>query len=449
MTDAPRLPDPPRPFHLMAKPTGAICNLDCAYCYFLSKELLFPGSRFRMARDTLERYVEQYLSAQPPGEVTFAWQGGEPTLLGLPFFELAVELQRQHCPPGRRIVNTIQTNGTKLDDDWCRFFRQNEFLVGISLDGPRDLHDAYRVDKAGNGSFDRVMAGVRLLARHGVEFNVLTTVHAANQGEPLRVYHFLRDEVGARFVQFIPIVELDNDTGFQEGREVTARSVDARAYGAFMNAIFDEWVQRDVGRVFVQLFDVTLGNHVGAPGGLCVFQETCGSALALEHTGDVYSCDHYVEPAHHVGNLHELPLARMIDDERQVAFGLAKRDTLPRQCLACDVRSLCHGGCPKDRIRHTADGEDGLNYLCEGYYAFFTHTGPLMRFMAEELRHHRPPANVMAYLARQGATAAPVGPAHATSPPRVMAGEPRTSMSRNAPCPCGSGRKRKHCCQRA
>jgi uncharacterized protein len=445
MPEAPRLPAPQRAFHLMVKPAGAICNLDCAYCYFLSKELLFPGSRFRMARETLERSIEQYLAAQPPGDVTFAWQGGEPTLLGLPFFELAVELQRQHRPPGRRIVNTIQTNGTRLDDDWCRFFRRHEFLVGISLDGPRDLHDAYRVDKAGHGSFDRVMAGVELLVRHGVEFNVLTAVHAANQDEPLRVYRFLRDEVGARFVQFIPIVERDDETGFQEGRAVTARSVDALAYGAFMNAIFDEWVRRDVGGVFVQLFDVTLGNHVGAPGGLCVFEETCGHALALEHTGDVYACDHFVEPAHHLGNLHELPLSRMIDDERQIAFGLAKRDTLPRQCRSCDVRSLCHGGCPKDRVRHTADGEDGLNYLCEGYDAFFTHTRPLMRFMAEELRHHRPPANVMAHAARR---AAPAGPTGAASAPWVMAGEPGTSMSRNAPCGCGSGRKHKHCCGR-
>ncbi len=413
----------------MAKPVGAICNLDCAYCYFLSKELLFPGSRFRMARETLESYIRQYLAAQPPGEVTFAWQGGEPTLLGLAFFELAVELQREHCPPGRRIVNTIQTNGTKLDDDWCRFFRRHGFLVGISIDGPADLHDAYRVDKAGAGSFARVMAGLATLQRHGVAFNVLTTVHAANEHAPLRVYRFLRDEVGARYLQFIPIVERDNATGFQQGTAVTTRSVGAAAYGAFMQIIFDEWVVRDVGQVFVQLFDVTLGKHVGERGGLCIFEETCGGALALEHTGDVYSCDHYVEPDHHLGNLVELPLADLVDDPRQRAFGLAKRDTLPRQCRDCDVRWLCHGGCPKDRIRRTADGEEGLNYLCEGYYAFFTHTGQLMRFMANEIRHRRPPANVMRYAARPGGSAS---------------GAP--ALSRNAPCPCGSGRKIKHCC---
>jgi uncharacterized protein len=422
----------------MAKPAGAICNLDCSYCYFLSKELLFPGSRFRMAHATLERYVQQYLASQPPGPVTFTWQGGEPTLLGLPFFELVVDLQRRHCPADRSVVNTVQTNGTKLDDDWCRFFRRHDFLVGISLDGPRDLHDAYRLDKAGNGSFDRVLRGLALLRRHGVDVNVLTTVHAANQHEPLRVYRFLRDEAGARFLQFIPIVERDNQTGFQEGDAVTERSVDARAYGSFMVRIFDEWVRRDVCRVFVQLFDVTLGKYLGDGGGLCVFAETCGTALALEHTGDVYACDHYVEPAHHLGNLLELPLLQLVDDPRKLAFGRAKRGTLPRACRECDVRWLCHGGCPKDRIARTSGGEAGLNYLCEGYDQFFRHTMPFMRMMADEVRHRRPPANVMALLAGRDATQQ----MHA-------AGDGAPARSRNAPCPCGSGRKRKHCCGRS
>lgn len=395
---------PMRPFHLMAKPTGAICNLACAYCYFLAKEDLFPGSRFRMSDETLERYVSQYLASQPAGEVTFAWQGGEPTLMGLEFFERAVALQRAHARPDQRVHNTIQTNATKLDDAWCRFFLEHDVLVGVSLDGPRDLHDAYRVDKAGAGSFERVMAGVERLRRHGVPFNVLTTIHAANQHEPLRVYRFLRDVVGARFLQFIPIVERDVEGG---ASAVTARSVDPSAYGAFMTRVFGEWVRRDVGTVFVQLFDVTLAKYVGAPDGLCVFAETCGTAMALEHTGDVYACDHFVEPSHHLGHLGHRSLADLARDERQRAFGLAKRDTLPATCRTCDVLWLCRGGCPKDRILTTADGVWGLNHLCAGYRRFFTASAPLMRFMADEWRHGRPPANVMGYVAGRSGQATP------------------------------------------
>ncbi len=383
----------------MAKPTGAICNLACAYCYFLSKEALFPDSRFRMTDETLDRYVSQYLASQPPGEVTFAWQGGEPTLMGLAFFERAFELQRTHARPDQHVVNTIQTNATKLDDDWCRFLLEHEVLVGVSLDGPRDLHDAYRVDKAGAGSFERVMAGIEGLRRHGVTFNVLTTVHAANERQPLRVYRFLRDAVGARYVQFIPIVEGD-PTSPTRGA-VTPRSVDERAFGRFMTAIFAEWVRRDVGTVFVQLFDVTLAKYVGAPDGLCVFAETCGTALALEHTGDVYACDHFVDPDHHLGHLADRSLTDLAGDGRQRAFGLAKRQALPSTCRSCDVLWLCRGGCPKDRIRATADGEPGLNHLCAGYRRFFTASAPLMRFMADEWRHGRPPANVMGYVARR------------------------------------------------
>lgn len=390
-----------RPFHLMAKPTGAICNLDCDYCYFLSKEMLYSGSRFRMARATLETYVRQYMDAQPTQDVTFAWQGGEPTLMGLEFFELVVRLQREHARPGQRVFNTLQTNGTKLDDAWCRFLRRNDVLVGISIDGPKDLHDVYRVDKGGSGSFDRVMDGLALLRKHGVEFNVLTTVHRANEAYPLEVYRFLRDEIGARFVQFIPIVERDNETGFQEGDRVTDRSVTPRGYGTFLTTIFDEWVQRDVGRVFVQMFDETLAKYTGHGGSLCVFQETCGSALALEHNGDVYSCDHFVEPDHHLGNLNELPLCTMVESAQQAAFGQAKLDTLHEKCRSCDVRWLCHGGCPKDRIVDTGGADERLNYLCEGYESYFTHTEDAMRFMANELAHKRPPANIMEPVGRR------------------------------------------------
>ncbi len=448
----------PPAFHLMAKPSGAICNLDCSYCYFLSKESLYPGSSFRMSEPTLESYVRQLIEAQRVPEVTFAWQGGEPTLMGIDFFERAFELQRRYRRPGMTIHNAMQTNGTRLDDAWGEFLAEHGVLVGISLDGPRDLHDAYRVDKGGAGSFDRVMAGLGVLQRHDVAFNVLTTVHRRNAPHPERVYRFLRDEVGARFLQFIPIVERDNDTGFQEGEALTQRSVGARAYGRFMNAIFDAWVRRDVGEVYVQLFDVTLGKYVGERGGLCVFEETCGDALALEHNGDVYSCDHFVQPDHLLGNLQELPLVDMVGSERQRAFGRAKRDTLPRQCLECEVRWLCHGGCPKDRVLRDAYGEPGLNALCQGYLAFFRHTGPAFEFMAEEIRLGRPPANVMAWLAERASGAstagtpatergAAVGPAHLPAGAGGAAGGSATP-GRNDPCPCGSGRKFKHCCGR-
>ncbi|OGG43670.1 MAG: anaerobic sulfatase maturase [Candidatus Handelsmanbacteria bacterium RIFCSPLOWO2_12_FULL_64_10] len=419
----------PAAFHIMLKPRGAICNLDCAYCYFLSKEMLYPGSRFRMAADLLEEYTRQYIEAQRVPEVTFAWQGGEPTLMGLDFFRLAVDLQQKYRRPGMVVHNALQTNGTTLDDDWCRFLRERDFLVGISIDGPRDLHDAYRVDKGGHPTFDAVMAGLNLLKKYGVEFNVLTTVHAANAGHPLEVYRFLRDEVRTDFIQFIPIVERDNDTGFQEGERLTDRSVTGRQYGDFLIAIFDEWVRRDVGRVYVQIFDVSLAAWLGRPPGLCIFEETCGAALAMEHNGDLYSCDHFVEPRYKLGNLLELPLIDMVASEKQRQFGLAKRETLPRYCRECEVRFVCNGGCPKDRIIRTPDGEPGLNVLCEGYRAFFNHIDPATRFMASEWRAGRPPANIMAHLAQQEAEWQ-----------RHLAG-----VGRNDPCPCGSGLKFKRC----
>jgi len=417
------------PFHLMTKPRGAICNLDCEYCYFLSKELLYPGSRFRMAADLLEEYIKQYIAAQRAPEAVFAWQGGEPTLMGLPFYRLAVELQEKHRRPGVRVLNTLQTNGVLLDDEWCAFLAEHAFLVGISIDGPRELHDRYRVDKGGKPTFDRVMRGVEILKKYGVEYNVLTTLHAANAPYPTEVYHFLRDEVGAYFIQFIPIVERDNETGFQQGESVTDRSVAAAQYGEFLCAVFDEWVRRDVGQVYVQLFDVTLAAWVGERPGLCIFEETCGGALAMEHNGDVYSCDHYVEPEYLLGNIRESRLVEMVGSERQRRFGLAKRDSLPRYCRECEVRFVCNGGCPKDRIITTPDGEPGLNYLCAGYKRFFTHVGRPMQIMAGELHARRAPANVMGILAREDAEL------------RSAVGK----AGRNDPCPCGSGKKVKRC----
>ncbi len=380
------------PFSLMLKPRGAICNLDCAYCYYLAKEDLYPAGTFRMSDAVLESFTRQYIASQPGPEIVFAWQGGEPLLMGREFFERALAVQRRFCPPGKVISNTLQTNGVLIDADWAAFFHHHQFLLGLSLDGPRALHDAYRVDKGGQPTFERVLAGLRLLQAHQVEFNVLTTVHAANAPHPLAVYRFLRDEAGAQFIQFIPIVERAATAG---PAAVTARSVGAEQYGAFLCAVFDEWVQRDVGRVFVQSFDVALGIWLGHPAGLCIFAETCGRGLALEHTGDVYACDHFVTPDYRLGNLTELPLIELVASPAQQRFGLAKRETLPRYCRECAVRFACQGECPKNRFITTPDGEPGLNYLCAGYKQFFTHIDPAMRRMAAELRAGRPAAKIM------------------------------------------------------
>lgn len=380
----------------MAKPRGAVCNLDCAYCFYLSKEKLYPGSDSRMSDELLEDYVRQHIEAHHAPEVTFTWQGGEPTLMGLEFFRRAVELQRRYRKPETLIQNALQTNATTLDEAWCRFFRENGFLIGVSLDGPRQVHDAYRVDKGGALAFDRVMAGLALMRKHGVEFNILAAVHAASAGHALEIYRFLRDDVQAKMIQFIPIVERDNATGFQEGHEVTARSINGRQYGEFLIEVFDEWVRHDVGRVFVQIFDVALGVWFGQPSTLCVFTETCGEALALEHNGDLFSCDHFVEPRHRLGNITHASLADLVASPQQRKFGLNKRDALPRYCGECAVRFVCNGGCPKDRILTTSGGEPGLNYLCEGFKAFFTHIDRPMTLMADLLRQRRSPSGIMA-----------------------------------------------------
>ncbi len=405
----------PRAFHLLAKPTGAVCNLDCSYCFFLSKEMLYPGSRFRMADELLEEYVQQLIEAHATvPEVTIAWQGGEPTLMGVEFFRRSVELAKGYLKPGQRAAYTIQTNGTLLDEEWAAFFKEHDFLVGISIDGPRELHDAYRVNKGGSGSFDQVMQGLGYLRDAGVEWNALTTVHAANGDRGRDVYRFLRDECDARFIQFIPIIERvseaadgevpwsswrDRPLYEQKGDLVTNRSVGGEQYGRFLIDVFEEWVRRDVGEVYVQLFDVTLANWVGEPPGLCVHSETCGLALALEHTGDLYSCDHFVEPAYKLGNIKEHRMLDLVASQQQRQFGLDKRATLPQFCLDCDVRFACHGGCPKDRFISTPDGEAGLNYLCPGFKAFFHHVDGPMRYMSERLRAGEAPADIVAHYA--------------------------------------------------
>ncbi len=418
-------------FHVMMKPRGAICNLDCKYCYFLSKEALYPGSEFRMSDELLEEYTRQYIEAQQVEEVTFAWQGGEPTLMGLDFFEKAISLQQKYLKPDTRIFNSLQTNGTLLDDDWCRFFHKHDFLIGLSMDGPGHIHDTYRVDKGGKPTFDTVMRAARMMQDHEVEFNILTTVHAANAKHPVEVYRFMRDVVKTRFLQFIPIVERDNGTGYQEGADLTNRSVTGKQYGQFLIKIFDEWVRRDVGKMYIQIFDVSLAAWSGQGAGLCIFMETCGDALAMEHNGDLYACDHYVEPDYRLGNITEIPMMDMVLSEQQRAFGQAKKDTLPRYCLECDVRFICNGGCPKNRTLITPDGEPGLNYLCAGYKAFFHHIDEPMKFMANELRNRRAPANIMTHIKQTEA--------------EMNTNKKFATVGRNDVCPCGSGLKYKRC----
>ncbi len=418
-------------FHLLAKPTGAVCNLSCKYCFFLSKKNLYPGSSFRMSDELLETYIRQYIEAQQVPQATIAWQGGEPTLMGLDFFRRSILYLEKYKRPGMVIQNTMQTNGTLLDDEWCEFFRQNNFLIGLSLDGPKRLHNAYRVDKAGKPTFDKVMRAASLLRKHKVDFNILTTVHAANGDFPLDVYHFLRDEVKANFIQFIPIVERDNDTGFQEGDRATDRSVKAEQYGRFLTDIFDEWVRKDVGRIFVQIFDVALAAWTGVPPGICAFSQTCGTAMAMEHNGDMYSCDHFVEPKYFLGNIKERNMANLASSEKQRRFGQNKLDMLPKYCQKCEVGFVCNGECPKNRFIKTPDGDPGLNYLCAGYKEFFRHIDGPMRFMAHELRQGLAPANVMNYTTNGKISGVLFKP------------------GRNDPCPCGSGLKFKKCHGRA
>jgi uncharacterized protein len=384
----------PDAFHILAKPRGALCNLACKYCFYSTKTDLYKDGTFRMSEEVLESYLRQVIQGHRASEVTIAWQGGEPTLMGLDFFKRSMDIQRRYARAGQTIVNTIQTNGTLLDDEWCSFFHDHGFLVGISLDGPRELHDRYRVDAGGAPSFDKCMRGVSLLHKYEVEMNVLVTINAANADHPQQVYRFLRDKAGFKFIQFIPVVERDHFKGGAISK-VTRESVNPGKYGRFMIGVFDEWIRRDVGNVFVQSFDVALANWYGEPPTICTNAPLCGTALALEHNGDLYSCDHFVDEAHLLGNIIEVPLVEMVGGVKQVAFGMAKGQ-LPRKCMKCPVRFACHGGCPKDRFMRTTEGESGLNYLCSGYYSFYRHIDQPMRYMSELLRQGRPPSDIMA-----------------------------------------------------
>jgi len=425
--DAPvRPPSAPPAFHLLAKPSGSACNLDCAYCFFLDKEALYPGSKFRMSNDVLECYLRQLIEAHQAEVVNIAWQGGEPTLMGLEFYRRALAMAEEYRRPGMTFLHTMQTNGTLLDDEWAAFFREHGFLIGISLDGPRELHDVYRLDKGGQPTFDRVMRGVRLLQKHEVEFNVLTTVNRVNGDYPLEVYRFLRDEVGANWMQFIPVVERINADGrtlYQESERVSDRSVLPEQFGRFLATIFDEWVRRDVGSVFVQTFEASLRNWLRLPtSGMCVFNETCGTGLALEHNGDLYTCDHFVEPDFLLGNIESTHILELISSPPRVKFGMDKRDALPRLCRECDLRFACHGECPKNRFLITPEGEPGLNYLCAGFKLFFHHVDFPMKIMAGLIRRGRDAKEVMVILDRTFA-----------------------AVRRHDPCPCGSGRRFNRC----
>ena len=423
----------PPAFHVLAKPTGATCNLACSYCFFLDKELLYPDSDFRMTDETLESYIQQLIESHRSARVTVSWQGGEPTLMGVDFYRKAIRFQEKYRRPGMTFENTMQTNGTLLNDEWCAFFRKNNFLIGLSLDGPRHLHDIYRVDKSGKPTFDRVMRGMRLLQKHGVEYNILVAVNRVNGDYPKEVYRFLRDEVGTSWIQIIPVVERLNPDGLnliQVGDHITNRSVMPKQFGRFLIQVFDEWVLNDVGKVFVQTFEAGLRNWMRLPSsGMCVFEKTCGYGLALEHNGDLYACDHFVEPDYLLGNIKEQHMIQMVSSPQQYKFGQDKFDSLPKYCLACPVLFACNGGCPKNRFIESPGGEPGLNYLCAGYKAFFQRVDKPMKIMATLMNTGRRASDVMQILAEDE---------------EVKQQTFRTAKP-DHPCPCGSGLEYQEC----
>ncbi|PQV52850.1 uncharacterized protein LX70_04042 [Defluviimonas denitrificans] len=394
------------PFSIMAKPIGPRCNIDCKYCYYLEKEKLFPEEKkFRMSHDVLESYVRQTIECSLEAglnQVGFAWQGGEPTMLGVGYFEEIVTLQQKYAPRDVKITNTLQTNGTLLDDDWGAFFAANDFLIGLSIDGPRKIHDRYRVTRSDRPTFDSVMRGLDVLRRHGVAHNALTTVHHGNGGKGKEVYRFLR-RLGIDFMQFIPIVERSPGVGLAGAPQVdmapenlvTAWSVSPKVYGKFLCDVFDTWFKHDIGKVFVQHFDVQLGLWLGHPSSLCVFAETCGNALAIEHDGSLFSCDHYVYPDYRLGKITETPMRELLWTERQVDFGHDKKTKLTSQCQECRFRFACNGGCPKHRFATSRSGEAGHNYFCESYTMFLRHAESRLVKMARLIASGRPAAEAV------------------------------------------------------
>ena len=392
-----------RPLYVMLKPAGALCNLACDYCYYLEKSKLYQDNpKHVMSDELLEKFIEEYINSQTSPNVLFTWHGGETLMRPLSFYQKAVELQRKYAR-GRQIDNCLQTNGTLLTDEWCRFLHDNQWLVGISIDGPQEFHDEYRKNKQGKPSFVKVMQGINLLKKHNVEWNAMAVVNDYNADYPLEFYHFFK-ELDCHYIQFAPIVE--RIAPHADGRHLAAVDEDSKAgladfsvtprqWGDFLCAIFDEWVRHDVGNYYIQLFDSTLANWVGEQPGVCTLAQTCGHAGVMEFNGDVYSCDHFVFPQYKLGNIYSKTLVEMMYGERQQKFGLAKRESLPTQCKECPYLFACNGECPKNRFCQTKDGEPGLNYLCQGYYQFFDHAAPYMDFMKRELQAKRAPANVM------------------------------------------------------
>ncbi|MGF1758254.1 anaerobic sulfatase maturase [Photobacterium sagamiensis] len=425
--------------HVMAKPTGSVCNLDCSYCFYLEKEKLYPGrnKHWMMNDETLSNYIEQYIKAQPHPEVEFVWQGGEPTMMGLDFFKKVIELQ-QTFSNGKSIRNCIQTNGILLNEAWCKFLKKHEFLVGISIDGPADLHDHYRVNRSGKPSHDKVVKAIEKLKKYKVEFNILTVVNDYNAEHPERVYEFLLS-TGAKYLQFIPLVERSSSVPTEEGlylvspeysnvANVTPWSVIPEAYGQFLCRVFDQWIRNDVGEIFVQMFDTTLASWYGMPPGVCVFAETCGHNLALESNGDVYNCDHYVYPEHRLGNIHTDTILDMNNSEKAIEFGLDKKSTLSKDCRECQYKFACHGGCPKHRFAISSSGKAEQNYFCKSYKQFFKHSEAKMRTMVELISHHRPASDIMRRFV-----------------PKEISTK-KKMVARNDSCLCGSGKKYKKCC---
>ena len=395
-----------KPLYVMTKPVGAVCNLACDYCYYLEKAKLYEEQpRHVMSDELLEKFIKEYIESQTMPQVLFTWHGGETLMRPLSFYKKAMELQKKYAG-GRTIDNCIQTNGTLLTDEWCEFFRENNFLVGISIDGPQEFHDEYRKNKMGQPSFVKVMRGINLLKKHGVEWNSMAVVNNYNADYPLDFYRFFRDELDCHYIQFTPIVErlskradgLKLSSLKQKDGEVAPFTVSPEQWGNFLCTIFDEWVKKDVGNYFIQIFDSTLANWVGQQPGVCSMAKYCGHAAVMEFNGDVYSCDHFVFPEYKLGNIYQKTLVEMMYSKEQEAFGAMKHNSLPRQCLDCQYEFACHGECPKNRFVVTEDGEPGLNYLCKGYYKFFDHVAPYMDFMKKELLAERAPANVMDWI---------------------------------------------------
>ena len=392
-----------KPLYVMLKPAGAHCNLACKYCYYLEKNNLYQNTpRHLMSDEMLEQFTREYIEAQTMPQVLFTWHGGEPLMRSIDFYKKALALQKKYAN-GKQIDNVIQTNGTLLTDEWCEFFAQNHWLVGISIDGPQEYHDHYRVTPAGKPSWEKVMQGISLLKKHRVEWNAMAVVNAYNAEHPLEFYHFFRDN-GCQYLQFTPIVE--RLTEHEDGRTLASladdreipladASVTPQQWGNFLCTIFDDWVRHDVGKTFVEIFDCTLANWMGVLPGICAYSKECGHAGVMEHNGDVYSCDHFVFPEYKLGNIREQSLIDMLYGEKQQAFSRLKHTSLPRQCKECDMEFACHGECPKNRFEKDKYGEPGLNYLCQGYYQYYTHVAPYMDFMKRELLAQRPPANIM------------------------------------------------------